>query len=972
VIPRTILIVEDNPITRKRLCQALDTKEYRLLEAADGASALAQFATGEPDLVLLDVALPDTDGFALLKQMRAQPRGRATPILACAAAYSSFDDTRAHGADFDDILPKPIDPAMLLQVVRGYLASRPTATDAFGTGLRALVVDDDPIQLKLLSYRLSEVGFEIILAADGQAALAQARTHRPHCIVSDVMMPRLDGFGLCKAIRGEPALAHTLVVLATNSYVEPADRDLAWRLGADDLVVRTPDLAGIFDALKQRIDSRTPARQIEVQTGVAGDNLERERNRRTIHQLEKQVGLHARQAQRSATLVTELSVVNGISSALVNGLDIGTAMDTVLAACLDAGGVSLGALYLIEADGAVASHTFGGGAGPGLNDLFGRVDLILGMVRGGKTVHLDRAELDGLGLPAATASSVLIVPLVHRERPLGALLLASNQPRTDQTERVAFAETVANQLALAFVLATSFELRAASEAHARREANLLSSILDTIGDGVAAVGRDGQLTHWNSAATTLVGIGAIDREARAPGARRLYSADGTTPVAAEDMPLVRALRGERVDNADLVMRRVDSPDSVWLSVNARPSLDERHQISGAVAVFRDVTQQKKAQAQLMVSDRMASVGMLAAGVAHEINNPLAALLANLQFLDEDLRAHLEELGAVSPRLREIQEALSEAQVASDRVRLIVKDLKIFSRADEDKRGPVDVERVLESSLRMAWNEVRHRARLIKEFGSVPPVHANEARLGQVFLNLIVNAAHAIAEGRADAHRITAATREHDGWVVIEIRDTGPGIPPEVLAQLFTPFFTTKPVGQGTGLGLVICERIIRDLGGRITVDSKVGEGTVVTVWLRPHRGSDKPEVARAAVPKATRRGHVLVVDDDPATGRSVKRALGFEHDVVLLEDARQALAAVAAGSVFDIILCDLMMPLMTGAEFFHQLEKLRPGLAERVVFLTGGAFTTAARTFLDQVANPRIDKPFDVAHLRSIVNERVR
>ncbi len=972
MIPRAILIVEDNPITRKRLCQVFEPKDYRLLEAADGASALVQFANGNPDLVLLDVALPDTDGFELLKQMRAQPRGRDTPILACSAAYSSFDDTRVRGADFDEILPKPIDPAMLLQVVRGYLASRPTATDAFGTGLRALVVDDDPIQLKVLSHRLSEVGFEIILAADGQAALAQARTYRPHCIVSDVMMPRLDGFGLCQAIRSEPELAQTLILLATNSYVEKADRDLAWRLGADDLVVRTPDLVEIFDALKQRIENRIPARQIEAQADMVGENLERERNRRTIHQLEKQVGLHARQAQRSAMLATELSVVNGISSALVNGLDVGTAMDTVLAACLDAGGVALGALYLIEADGAVASHTFGGGAGPGLNDLFGRVGLILGMVRGGKTVHFDRVELDGLGLPAELGSSVLIVPLVHGERPLGALLLASNQPRTDETDRVAFAETVANQLALAFMLASSFELRAESEAHAKRQANLLSSILDTIADGVAAVGRDGQFTHWNSAATALVGIGVIDTEARAPADRRLYSADGTTPVAADDMPLVRALRGERVDNADLLMRRVDALDSVWLSVNARPSLDERHQISGAVAVFRDITQQKKAQAQLMVSDRMASVGILAAGVAHEINNPLAALLANLQFLDEDLRAHLDELGTMSPRLRDIQDTLSEARIASDRVRVIVKDLKIFSRADEDKRGAVDVERVLESSLRMAWNEVRHRARLVKEFGSVPPVYANEARLGQVFLNLIVNAAQAIVEGRADTHRITAATREDDGWVVIEIRDTGPGIPPEVLAKLFTPFFTTKPIGQGTGLGLVICERIVHDLGGRIAVDSKVGEGTVFTIWLLPYRGNDKPEVARLAVGKATRRGRILVVDDDPAVGRSVKRALGFEHDVVLLEDARQAIAAIKAGSVFDVILCDLMMPLMTGAEFFQQLEELRPGLAERLVFLTGGAFTSAARMFLDQVANPRIDKPFDVGHLRSIVNERVR
>ncbi|MEY2929303.1 MAG: hypothetical protein RL033_52, partial [Pseudomonadota bacterium] len=191
--------------------------------------------------------------------------------------------------------------------------------------------------------------------------------------------------------------------------------------------------------------------------------------------------------------------------------------------------------------------------------------------------------------------------------------------------------------------------------------------------------------------------------------------------------------------------------------------------------------QRKMQEQLLISDRMASVGTLAAGVAHEINNPLAAIVANLELMSRDLTAVASRL-QVTDRLHEVFDELSDARESADRLRHIVRDLKIFSRAtDEEHRGAVEVERVLESSLRMAWNEIRHRARLVKEYSAVPPVEANEARLGQVFLNLIINAAQAIREGDAEHNLIRVVTRvDSAGRVVTEIRDTGSGIPQDNL------------------------------------------------------------------------------------------------------------------------------------------------------------------------------------------------
>jgi signal transduction histidine kinase len=389
----------------------------------------------------------------------------------------------------------------------------------------------------------------------------------------------------------------------------------------------------------------------------------------------------------------------------------------------------------------------------------------------------------------------------------------------------------------------------------------------------------------------------------------------------------------------------------------------------------------KMQEQLLISDRMASVGTLAAGVAHEINNPLAALMANLAFVSEDvaklehdLRAESSVPGAQQPewivtRLGKLDEPLRDAHESADRVRDIVRDLKIFSRSDEERTGPVDVRRVLDSSLRMAWNEIRHRALLVKEYGDVPEVEGNEGRLGQVFLNLIVNAAQATPEGRADKNEIRIVTRQDEqGRVVVEVRDTGEGIPDAVLSRIFDPFFTTKPIGVGTGLGLAICHRIVSTMGGQLTVESEVGKGTVfrTTLPAATSRAVEAPLPPAATVPG--RRGRILVIDDEAMLRTAVRRILSGQHEVIAAMNAWDAIARVDHGERFDIILCDLMMPEVTGMDLHAEILRIAPEQAARVVFMTGGAFTSRAREFLDRIPNPRIEKPFNVTTLRALVH----
>ncbi len=412
-----------------------------------------------------------------------------------------------------------------------------------------------------------------------------------------------------------------------------------------------------------------------------------------------------------------------------------------------------------------------------------------------------------------------------------------------------------------------------------------------------------------------------------------------------------------------------------------------------VGIFRDITERRHMQAQLMQADRLATVGAIAAGVAHEINNPLSYVTANIEYVAQqiaELSAALRQVSAapgvvpspgparlgmleVDRRLGELAQAVAEAREGADRVRKIVGDLKTFSRPEQDKKGPVSIERVLESVLAMAWNEIRHRARVVKEYTPVPLVVANEARLAQVFLNLVINAAQAIPEGRAEANIIRLRTWSDGDRVHVEVRDTGSGIPPDTVARIFDPFFTTKAVGQGTGLGLSIAQTIVSSLGGEIAVESELGKGTAFRVSVpvgEPPAVADAPKAAMEPSPGP--RGRVLIIDDEPLVGSMLKRILSADHEVICVTDGREALKVVAAGERFDVILCDLMMPGVTGMDVYAEMARRFADQVERMIFVTGGAFTPEARQFLDRVPNPQIEKPLQVNTVRAVVRQFVR
>jgi signal transduction histidine kinase len=396
-------------------------------------------------------------------------------------------------------------------------------------------------------------------------------------------------------------------------------------------------------------------------------------------------------------------------------------------------------------------------------------------------------------------------------------------------------------------------------------------------------------------------------------------------------------------------------------------------------ISHDLTAQRRLQESLLLADRFAAVGTLAAGVSHEINNPLAYVLANLTFVAERL-PELRGGAGVEQSISELQPALREAINGAQRVREIVRDLSTFSRPELPDGMPLELNPLLESVLRLVQAEVKLRATLVREIAPLPLplVIGHEQRFAQVMLNLLNNALEALEAlpGRGPAQnllRVAAHTANDE--VIIEIEDNGPGLTDEQQRRAFDPFFTTRSVGHGTGLGLSVCHGIVTAMGGRIELKSAVSRGTTVRVLLpiapsgRPvekvRPTSDPGRISMLTLPR------MMVIDDEPMLTDAIRRMLLGEAVVTPLTTVDQAIALLAAGEKYDAILCDLHLTGKSGMDFHHELTRSMPAVAARLGFITGGAIDEASQAFVRKHSDRVLEKPFSRNGLRALVKSLV-
>ena len=531
---------------------------------------------------------------------------------------------------------------------------------------------------------------------------------------------------------------------------------------------------------------------------------------------------------------------------------------------------------------------------------------------------------------AERASSLLALPL-RRERLLGAVLL--RRLGRDQS----LVEALPGPSDTAFLRLVTRHLESAVES--AQMAGRIRTILEQLPGGVV-VQQGGRVVFANRTVASMFGFGSPDEMVGAEVADLIHP-DQRTEVAEYGAALLEG--GQPIRTLERALVKRDGTRFAAETV-AMPIVFDR--APAVMVIVEDLAERRSLRTQLAQAERLATVGALAAGVAHEINNPLAYVMLNLDAL-------AREAGASGPAALRLQEARDGAR----RIRDIVRDLRTFARDEEEKAEAVDVPRVLDKVLAMAAQEMRYRARVVRDFGDGAVARAREGRLAQVFLNLVVNAAQAIEEGDVAGNEVRVSCRREGDEVVVQIADTGHGIPASDLPHVFEPFFSTKPRGVGSGLGLSISRNIVEGFGGRIAVDSAVGGGTRFTVRLP---ADDATARERAAAPAARARGgrRILVVDDEPRLCSVIADSLTDRHEVVTAVSgaaARQRLAAER----FDVILCDVMMPGESGMDLHEWTVRTRPELAPRFVFMTGGTFTPRARDFLASVPNHCLDKPFD-------------
>ena len=551
---------------------------------------------------------------------------------------------------------------------------------------------------------------------------------------------------------------------------------------------------------------------------------------------------------------------------------------------------------------------------------------------------------------------------------LGTLCVIDYSPRTPSAAQLAMLELLAKQVIDQLEARRTRHEMSVHRDQAVAAAARSAAVFSVMADGVVVQDAQGHIVSSNSAAEAILGLSRDQLRGLTSIDPRWHSVreDGT-PFPGEDHPAMVALRtGEVQRNVVMGVHKTDG-SLTWININALPLERNGDTVSEVVTTFHDFTALRNASERLAQQERLATTGTLVAGVGHEINNPLAFVLGNLDLALEELRS----LAGPSPsvRLRELLDVIGEARLGADRIRKIVRGLRALSREDVALQ-PVEVEPVVETSLSMALHELRPKAAVELEFAELPMVLSDESRMTQVLVNLLVNAAQALpAATRATNRVIVRGARHGSDRVRISVIDNGPGIPAELVSRIFDPFFTTKPFGEGTGLGLAVSSGIVKALGGQLTVESRPGHGARFHFDLPI--AHEEPLASDAAPATSTGSGRVLVIDDDLSVLSTMRRVLAREYEVTAISDAREARDVLRAGAEFDVIFCDLMMPHLTGQELYDAARAARPELGARFIFVTGGATSSAARAFLGELSNDVLEKPFRLEDLLAIARRNL-
>ena len=494
---------------------------------------------------------------------------------------------------------------------------------------------------------------------------------------------------------------------------------------------------------------------------------------------------------------------------------------------------------------------------------------------------------------------------------------------------------------------------------------VLATLLESLECGILLFGPGGDLWAVNDRFAEILGI----EPARL---RELSNLEQIVDMVASQLAhgdSVAARWRQRFRSGEAFWDELElaKPDQKIVERYARPVLDRYKQPVGWLEVHRDITNRRQIESRLFHSERLAALGQMVSGVAHELNNALTSVFGYAQLVQKRTRGFEWEV--------EARHILEEG----DRARRIAQNLLLFARGSKSERTPVNLNEVVERTLQIRAHELRLENISVElDLDERPPeAMADAAQIQQALLNLIVNAEQAIRQARESGHIWIRTKQISADRIAVVVADDGPGVPPEVVLRIFDPFFTTKPAGVGTGLGLSILYGIVRQHGGDVSVENRPGGGAVFTVELpgapSSSAGGERPYLIRAPRPEdqagreKARGSRILVVEDEPTVARLIADVLGEDgHLVDTILDSRQGLD-LARARRYDLVICDLRMPYLDGRALYRQLAHDENPLQHRLIFVTGDTLAPRTVDFLQKCGLPYLAKPFLVEELKEVV-----
>lgn len=828
---------------------------------------------------------------------------------------------------------------------------------------QVLVIDDHATTRTLLRGALEEAGYLVEEARDSQGALAIAQRKRPRVALLDVGFPEGEGIALAGRLR---ALAERepLALLGLCDFPALDDMASVWSAGLDDVLLKPVDRAQLLTCIEGHLHGeRARARlvreaRVERVSGVVVGGRLATTEAASTSAVARELSL------RSAFRAAELAVVNGFAEAMLTHADVEQALVAALSTCFDASGCTIGALYLCDRYQQLRMRPLGAFSAEELRELtrfYGmESELRELMVHGEPRSFLAHDEDEAPLAQLATrmrAVHGMVVPLMERGRSFGALLLAvrPGQRAVDFPALAEFARAIAVQVARGLALSDVLREREVAEREAeqqrrlaREQAAVFRALVQCAPDLVVQLDRSGAVRFVNRTPESVYGSSESSYFAWLPP----------------------AFRAEARATFDAVLRdgTARSFESAWEDASGRTFHHESHmgpvrsgdEIVGAVVVQRDVSHKRKVEADLLVIDRMGSLGALASGVVHELNNPLASVMANL-----DVALH--RLQSAPASRDELLEELRDARSGVDRLRAVVGDLRLFASTRPEQHGPVEVDKVLDAALRLAGARLRRHARVVRAYESVPVVEAHAASLGHAFLTLFVQVAEELAE-RGGSQRELRVELTSDGRSRVLVR-IGDGDATRLPASSLRPPSSSLPPQAGSALGLAMCHRIVRSLGGTMLAHADAEHGVSVQLSL-PTRSAAR-ESAKPAPPTG-RRAKILSVDDDQLLTQLVEQTLADVHDVTRVHNGEEALQRLHVGERFDAILCSVLDRDSSSMQLHRELLRTYPAQAERVVFVTAPKLTREAEQFLNQMGNLRLDSASASERLAEHIERLVR